>query len=214
MSTESPLLVVEESGDVHRLHLDAAVFGRSKTCDLSFDRPGVSRRHCEIVLRPDGALVRDLGSSHGTLLDGRRIHGEAPLQAGQVVRLGPRGPQLRMVELRSADAPPAVDEPAPAGDRDVAPTESADVPAPRTGARTATTRDAGTGTVVATVPRHATAPASAPPPGDAEPVARESAAPRGGLADVVLGLALGGAAGVVVLVAVDLAPLRAALGLE
>jgi len=75
----------------------SAVLGRSKTCDVQLDEQGVSRRHCEVLLREDGASIRDLGSSHGTWVDGRRIEAEERVRAGEVVRLGSRGPHFEIV---------------------------------------------------------------------------------------------------------------------
>ncbi len=237
--SDGPLLVIEEGGEVHRLYLDSAVFGRSKTCDLSFDRAGVSRRHCEIVLRSDGALVRDLGSSHGTFLDGRRVQGESPVQCGQVVRLGPRGPRLRVMDARIGGAQIVDDEATrpvtPLDDvadeptraigavlQDVPPTETAERPAPvpphvpqQELPEEAPDRTAGPGTAVALVPRR---PAAAPLP-DPAPAADADAAQGGSSRtpgvgrDLALGLVLGALAGAIVLVLIDVTPLRAALGL-
>ena len=67
--------------------------GRSTEADLRINDPGVSRRHAELrVTRttPGGPLqvsVVDLGSTNGTLLDGRRID-DAPVEDGSVLRLG------------------------------------------------------------------------------------------------------------------------------
>ena len=94
------LLVLQEGANIHRLHTAAVVLGRSASCDMSFDRKGVSRRHCEIVLRADGLIVRDLGSTHGTFIDGARVSGEASVRRGVVVRLGTRGPRIRIVDAR------------------------------------------------------------------------------------------------------------------
>ena len=84
-------------GQVVRVNGRSAVLGRSKSCDVQLDEQGVSRRHCEITLRDDGASVRDLGSTHGTWVDGRRISAEERVRAGAVVRLGSRGPHFELV---------------------------------------------------------------------------------------------------------------------
>lgn len=51
------------------------LIGRHETCDVNLDHEGVSRRHCEITAVPDGGghLLRDLGSSNGTYVKGRKI---------------------------------------------------------------------------------------------------------------------------------------------
>ena len=94
------LLVLQEGSEVHRIEAAAVVLGRSEGCDVSFDRKGVSRRHCEVILRTNGLIVRDLGSTHGTLVDGSRIAGEAMAQRGAVLRLGSRGPRIRIIDAR------------------------------------------------------------------------------------------------------------------
>ena len=63
------------------------ILGRGSDADLRIDDPGISRRHAEIVLRGDGATIRDLGSTNGTYVDGTRIE-QAPLHEGTVLRLG------------------------------------------------------------------------------------------------------------------------------
>jgi predicted component of type VI protein secretion system len=48
----------------------------------------VSRRHCEIVEAGGKLTIRDLGSSNGTYVNGKRIHGSAALKPGDEVALG------------------------------------------------------------------------------------------------------------------------------
>ncbi|MEW6280003.1 MAG: ATP-binding cassette domain-containing protein, partial [Candidatus Eremiobacterota bacterium] len=64
------------------------VVGRSGSCDLVIDSPMVSARHAELVGTERGFLLRDLGSSNGTFLEGRRILEEL-LSPGQEVYIGP-----------------------------------------------------------------------------------------------------------------------------
>jgi pSer/pThr/pTyr-binding forkhead associated (FHA) protein len=55
--------------------LDRAVVvvGRHRWCHARLASPRVSRRHCRLAVDRDGVLVRDLGSTNGTLINGRRI---------------------------------------------------------------------------------------------------------------------------------------------
>jgi DNA-binding NtrC family response regulator len=55
--------------------------------DLVLTDPTVSRRHAEVEEKPDGYVIRDIGSTNGTLLDGVRVR-EAYLAPGSVIRLG------------------------------------------------------------------------------------------------------------------------------
>ena len=57
------------------ISLDRAVVvvGRHRWCDVRIASPRVSRRHCCLVLDGNRVLVRDLGSTNGTRINGRRI---------------------------------------------------------------------------------------------------------------------------------------------
>jgi DNA-binding NtrC family response regulator len=63
------------------------VLGRDAACDVTLPGKETSRRHAEI--QPVGPLyvVRDLGSTNGVLLNGRRVE-HAVLSDGDVLRLG------------------------------------------------------------------------------------------------------------------------------
>jgi FhaA, N-terminal domain/FHA domain len=65
-----------------------AVLGRSRDADVQVDDPNVSRKHAEV--RPSGAswTVRDLGSTNGVKVNGRRIQGAQSLRDGDTITLG------------------------------------------------------------------------------------------------------------------------------
>jgi DNA-binding NtrC family response regulator len=74
------------------------LLGRGGASDLVFDVPGVSREHAELIVCGDrGVLVRDLGSTNGTRVDGVRIAegawcGDIDVSLGSVqLRLRERG---------------------------------------------------------------------------------------------------------------------------
>lgn len=79
--------------------------GRSAAdCNLAFpsDTHGVSRVHCELRAGPDGILVRDLGSSYGTMLsDKRRLPsgGSAVIRSGEMIYLGSEKIAIRVTML-------------------------------------------------------------------------------------------------------------------
>lgn len=60
--------------------------GRGAGIDIPVDDPGVSRAHAEIVLGIP-PIVRDLGSTNGTSVDGRKI-AESPLHDGAQITIG------------------------------------------------------------------------------------------------------------------------------
>src|SRR4030065_1452158 len=53
--------------------------------DLALTDPTVSRNHAVVEEKADGYLLRDLGSTNGTFLDGVKVR-EAYLSAGSVIR--------------------------------------------------------------------------------------------------------------------------------
>ncbi|MCB9831969.1 MAG: FHA domain-containing protein [Planctomycetes bacterium] len=76
----------ERAGD--RLDLSGRLtFGRRSSNDIALTEKGVSGSHIEIVADGDGWLVRDLGSTNGTLVNGERVV-EARLAAGDRIRVG------------------------------------------------------------------------------------------------------------------------------
>jgi len=88
---------VRVRGDVVRVAGRSAVVGRSRNCDVQIDEQGVSRRHCEVLLTEEGVTVRDLGSSHGTWINSRRVSGQERLGDGVLVSLGTRGPHFEVI---------------------------------------------------------------------------------------------------------------------
>ncbi len=61
--------------------------GRDSTAEIYLGDPLVSRRHAEFVVSGETVSVRDLGSSNGTTVNGRRVT-EAPVTAGDLVGFG------------------------------------------------------------------------------------------------------------------------------
>jgi ABC transport system ATP-binding/permease protein len=79
------------------------VIGR-KRGDLIFDDPLVSSSHCRISRVDSGWLLQDLGSTNGTLVDGRLVR-ETELRPGGEISVG----SSRMV-LYIGDETPSMDE--------------------------------------------------------------------------------------------------------
>ena len=63
------------------------MLGRSPACQLTFSDDTVSRRHAELRLHDGRWILRDLGSSNGTWVNGRQVM-EAEVTAGDEVYLG------------------------------------------------------------------------------------------------------------------------------
>ena len=65
------------------ISLDRAlvVVGRHRRCDVRIASARVSRRHCCLALGRDAVLVRDLGSTNGTRINGQLVE-EGVLRPG------------------------------------------------------------------------------------------------------------------------------------
>jgi hypothetical protein len=79
-----PRLVADDVA--HPLTRAVTRLGRGTDVDIRVDDPGVSRHHAEILLGRE-TVLRDLGSTNGTYVDGVQV-GETVLHDGAVVQLG------------------------------------------------------------------------------------------------------------------------------
>lgn len=64
------------------------IVGRDETCDVRIMAKSVSREHCAIEQDGDELVLRDLGSSGGTFLDGHKVD-KVKLADGMEVAVGP-----------------------------------------------------------------------------------------------------------------------------
>ena len=64
-----------------------AVLGRDPDCQVHLLEPSASRRHAEVVPLADGFLLRDLGSTNGTLVNNQPAT-ERPLVPGDLIAIG------------------------------------------------------------------------------------------------------------------------------
>ena len=76
-----------ERGNEHVVSTDVIRVGKASENDLVITDETVSRVHCEIVRDAKGYLLRDLGSTNGTFLDGAEIR-EAYIRSGSVIAAG------------------------------------------------------------------------------------------------------------------------------
>lgn len=65
-----------------------ALVGRSRECEIVVEDPNVSRKHAEIERTADGWAVRDLDSTNGVIVNGRRIVRPHPLRPGDRMEIG------------------------------------------------------------------------------------------------------------------------------
>jgi pSer/pThr/pTyr-binding forkhead associated (FHA) protein len=96
------LVVLSEglTGKTYEIKVEKTTIGRLEDNSFSIAEPSVSSHHCEILLRGNDLVVKDLNSTNGTFINGEKVS-EAPLKHGQILRLG----QVEM-RLEVATPPP------------------------------------------------------------------------------------------------------------
>src|SRR5881296_1522784 len=90
-------LVPLDGGPPIELVKDLSLVGRKEDCDIRLDHKSVSKQHCVIVKTDGLLLLRDLGSTNGTKVNGQRVRRAALLPNDQLtianfkfkVHLGP-----------------------------------------------------------------------------------------------------------------------------
>jgi hypothetical protein len=120
------------NGRTHELKVEKTTIGRVEDNSFQIAEPSVSSHHCEVLLRGNEVVIKDLNSTNGTFINDEKIS-ESVLKPGQTLRLG-------QIEMRLENGAPA-----PAGSATSAPAPaplSAPAPAkkPESVARTAATR--------------------------------------------------------------------------
>ena len=82
------LIVTGGTRDRELVLVDSLIVGRDPQCDISEQNdPLMSRRHAAFSSDSKQAIVRDLGSRNGILVNGTKIS-EARLRHGDVVQIG------------------------------------------------------------------------------------------------------------------------------
>jgi predicted component of type VI protein secretion system len=99
-------LIPVDGGPPVDLVKDLTVVGRKEDCDVRLDHKSISKQHCVIVKTDGLLLVRDLGSTNGTRVNGQRVRRAALLPNDQ---LSVASLRFR-VYLGSGEAPPAPGE--------------------------------------------------------------------------------------------------------
>ena len=72
-------LVPLEGGTPIDIVKDLVLVGRREDCDLRLDHKSISKLHCVIVKTDGLLLLRDLGSTNGTRVNGQRVRRAALL---------------------------------------------------------------------------------------------------------------------------------------
>jgi len=93
-------------------HGGAVLVGRSSRAQVRLTDSRVSALHCRLVDRGSALTLEDLGSRHGTLLNGRPLHGARAVKRGDQVQVGSATFVIRdVVAARAAPIPAALPHP-------------------------------------------------------------------------------------------------------
>ncbi len=129
MSAQLEVIVGADKGRVFPLALaqgGSVILGRGRQSLTRLNDPQVSRAHCQIEIRGDDLIVKDLNSVGGTFVNDRAV-GEHVLRTGDVLRLGETLLRFQCVELADQQTLPppqarapvpmalALDDPVPRG---------------------------------------------------------------------------------------------------
>lgn len=66
---------------------DGIVIGRGGDCDVVIDDPEVSLNHAKVLLREEGAFIRDLESRKGVFVNGISVSGLRRLRGGDLIQI-------------------------------------------------------------------------------------------------------------------------------
>ena len=106
----------------HELKADRTTIGRVEDNMFQIAEPSVSSHHCEVLLRGNNVVIKDLDSTNGTYINNQKI-GESVLKPGQTLRLG--NVELRLDTGAPSAAGTPASAPAPAPRRRVRPPKKA-----------------------------------------------------------------------------------------
>ncbi|WP_309127186.1 DUF3662 and FHA domain-containing protein [Microbacterium sp.] len=105
-STESSVSwqgVIEVDGRRHPLTSARTVIGRGSDADITISDAGSSRRHAEILWDGERGMLRDLGSTNGTKVDGQKIR-EAALAPDTSFTIGRTELVFRVMPVSSKES--------------------------------------------------------------------------------------------------------------
>ncbi|MBI1948686.1 MAG: FHA domain-containing protein [Deltaproteobacteria bacterium] len=109
------LLVLEgpDQGAKLDVAITPALLGRTRDADLKLGDAMVSLRHAELALLDDGWVLFDLGSTSGTLVNGRPFGAEQVLRHGDVLAVGQSELRFLRADRLPAERPEPEPEPLP-----------------------------------------------------------------------------------------------------
>lgn len=96
--------VLDVNGRRYALSRARTVIGRGTDADITVDDASISRKHIEILWDGSRAQANDLGSTNGSLVNGRKLTSSA-LESGSTIELGATRVTFHLVP-ESSDARP------------------------------------------------------------------------------------------------------------
>ncbi|MGM7678988.1 FhaA domain-containing protein [Microbacterium sp. A94] len=90
--------VIDVEGHRHSLTRARTVIGRGSDADITISDAGSSRKHVEILWDGERAMMRDLGSTNGTKVNGTKVR-EAPLPTDTTLTIGRTDLVFRIVPV-------------------------------------------------------------------------------------------------------------------
>ena len=97
------------AGQIDVLSQPFILVGRHPQCELRFDADqdlDVSARHASVTLTGRMYVLRDLGSTNGTLVNGQRLTSDHVLASQDVIQFGVTGPRVQFASI--PDPPPRI----------------------------------------------------------------------------------------------------------
>src|SRR5947209_7048959 len=95
-----------DGGEPIEIAKDLVLVGRKEDCDLRLDHKSISKLHCVLVKTDGLLLLRDLGSTNGTRVNGQRVRRAALLPNDQLQLASVR----YSVQVVAAEPSPSPDE--------------------------------------------------------------------------------------------------------
>jgi pSer/pThr/pTyr-binding forkhead associated (FHA) protein len=89
MDYQLSVLKGRSASNVVKLAGGVTTVGRQDDCQLRINSSQVSRRHCELFESKGKLMVKDLGSSNGTLVNNRKVEKAIALKSGDILGVGP-----------------------------------------------------------------------------------------------------------------------------
>ncbi|WP_341976645.1 DUF3662 and FHA domain-containing protein [Microbacterium sp. LWO13-1.2] len=96
--------VIDVDGRRHSLNKARTVIGRGTDAEITIADAGSSRKHAEVLWDGERAMMRDLGSTNGTKVNGQKVR-EAALPTDTTITIGRTDLVFRIVPIAAPSRP-------------------------------------------------------------------------------------------------------------